>query len=86
MYSMRARNWGAGWAPPYSPEYFVFNKQRKLVYMGLLHNSPSSMRTDGSINYTKGEPTEYHLKGAIEASLTRQAGGTGRNAAAGMQH
>jgi peroxiredoxin len=52
-----------------TPEYFVFDKERKLVYTGLLHNSPSSMRSDGSINYTKGEPTQFYVKDAIEAVL-----------------
>ena len=27
-----------------TPEYFVFNQERKLIYMGLLHNSPARMR------------------------------------------
>jgi peroxiredoxin len=52
-----------------TPEYFVFNKARKLVYMGLLYNSPASMRNDGSINYTKGAPSEFYVKAAIEATL-----------------
>lgn len=52
-----------------TPEYFVFNKQRKLVYMGLLHNSPASMRGDGTISYTRGEPTEFHLLDAVHAAL-----------------
>ena len=52
-----------------TPEYFVFNKARKLVYMGLLYNSPASMRSDGSINYTKGAPTEFYVKDAITAAL-----------------
>lgn len=52
-----------------TPEYFIFNKDRKLVYMGLLHNSPSSMRSDGTINYTKGDPTEFHVKDAVEGLL-----------------
>lgn len=53
----------------HTPEYFVFNKARKLVYMGLLYNSPASMRSDGSINYTKGAPTEFYVKDAVEAAL-----------------
>jgi len=52
-----------------TPEYFVFNKARKLVYMGLLYNSPASMRSDGSINYTKGAPTEFYVRDAVEAAL-----------------
>jgi hypothetical protein len=52
-----------------TPEFFVFGKNRKLVYMGLLHNSPASMRSDGTINYTKGEPTEFYVSDAIQAAL-----------------
>ena len=53
----------------HTPEYFVFNKERKLVYMGLLYDSPASMRSDGSINYTRGTPTHFYVKDAIEAAL-----------------
>jgi peroxiredoxin len=53
----------------HTPEYFVFNKARKLVYMGLLYNSPASMRSDGSINYTRGTPTNLYVRDAIEAAL-----------------
>jgi len=52
-----------------TPEFFVFNKERRLVYMGLLHNSPASMRTDGTINYTKGAPMEFYVKDAVNALL-----------------
>lgn len=52
-----------------TPEYFVFNNARKLVYTGLLHNSPAQMRSDGSVNYTRGMPTEFYVKDAIEAAL-----------------
>jgi len=50
-----------------TPEYFVFDQNRTLVYMGLLHNSPASMRRDGSINYTRGEPTEFYVQAAVAA-------------------
>jgi peroxiredoxin len=53
----------------HTPEYFVFNKERKLVYTGLLYDSPAQMRSDGSINYTRGTPTRYYVKEAIEAAL-----------------
>lgn len=56
-----------------TPEYFVFDKDRKLVYMGLIHNSPAMIRSDGGVNYTKGEPTEFYLNDAVRATL---AGGT----------
>lgn len=52
-----------------TPEYFVFNKERKLVYMGLLHNSPAQERSDGSVHYTRGEPTEHYVRDAVLAAL-----------------
>jgi peroxiredoxin len=52
-----------------TPEYFVFGPDRRLAYMGLLHNSPAMMRGDGTVQYTNGEPTEFYVKDAIEAVL-----------------
>jgi peroxiredoxin len=52
-----------------TPEYFVFDKNRKLVYMGLLHNSPAAKRRDGNINYTQGEPTDFYVTDAVAEIL-----------------
>jgi len=52
-----------------TPEYFVLNKERRIVYSGLLHNSPSQMRKDGTIQYTNGEPAEHYVRDAINAAL-----------------
>jgi peroxiredoxin len=52
-----------------TPEYFVFDKSRKLVYTGLLHNSPAQKRSDGTVNYTKGAPTEFYVTEAVEGAL-----------------
>jgi peroxiredoxin len=52
-----------------TPEYFVFNKDRKLVYMGAIHNSPAQMRADGTVNYTRGEPTQFYAADAVKAAL-----------------
>lgn len=52
-----------------TPEYFVFNKERKLVYMGLLHNSPGKISSDGSVKYINGNPSEFYVQNAIEATL-----------------
>lgn len=52
-----------------TPEYFVFNKDRKLVYMGLLHNSPAKKNSDGSLEFTKGEPKEFYVADAIKATF-----------------
>ena len=52
-----------------TPEYYVFDKDRKLVYMGLLHDSPASKRRDGTINYTEGQPTEFYVAAAVQELL-----------------
>jgi len=56
-----------------TPEYFVFGKDRKLAYMGAIHDSPARMTQDGSVSYTKGEPTTHYAKNAIEALLAGKA-------------
>ncbi len=53
-----------------TPEYFVFDRDRRLVYMGLLHDSPARMLSDGSVRYTNGAPTKHYALDAIEAILS----------------
>jgi hypothetical protein len=53
-----------------TPEYFVFDKQRKLAYMGLLYNSPAKMNKDGSIRHINGEVTENYVANAINELLS----------------
>ena len=53
-----------------TPEYFVFNKERKLVYMGALYNSPAKMSSSGNVKHINGEPTEHYVRNAISATLT----------------
>ena len=52
-----------------TPEYFVFNKERKLVYMGALYNSPAKMSSSGNVKHINGEPTEHYVRNAISATL-----------------
>jgi peroxiredoxin len=52
-----------------TPEYYVFDKDRMLVYMGLLHNSPASRRRDGTIYYSEGEPTQFYVEDTVKALL-----------------
>ncbi len=52
-----------------TPEYFVFNKERKLIYMGLLYNSPAKMNKDGSIRHIDGEVDTHYVADAINATL-----------------
>jgi peroxiredoxin len=52
-----------------TPEYFVFDENRKLVYMGAVHDSPARMTNEGDIRYTRGEPTTFHVRDAINETL-----------------
>ena len=51
-----------------TPEYFVFDKDRKLVYMGLLYNSPAAMR-DGKVTHINGTPSDFYVQDAITSTL-----------------
>lgn len=53
----------------HTPEYFVFDRDRKLVYMGLLYNSPARMIDDGRIHYLEGPPSQFYVQDAIQAAL-----------------
>lgn len=52
-----------------TPEFFVLNKERKIVYMGLLHNSPAQMMRDGAVHHANGEPTQHYVRDAVRAAL-----------------
>ena len=52
-----------------TPEYFVFNRERRLVYMGLLYDSPAKINADGSIHHINGEPRQHYVRDAIDATL-----------------
>lgn len=52
-----------------TPEYFVFNAERKLVYMGLLTNSPARKTRSGDISFINGEPVDFYVADAIAATL-----------------
>ncbi len=53
----------------HTPEYFVFNKDRKLVYMGAIHDSPAHMTPSGEVLYTRGEPKKFYVRDAIVETL-----------------
>ena len=53
-----------------TPEYYVFDKDRKLAYMGLLYNSPAKMNGDGTIRHINGEVTDHYVADAINALLS----------------
>lgn len=52
-----------------TPEYFVFDQERKLVYMGAIHDSPAMMRSGGEVHYTNGEPQTFYVADALNATL-----------------
>lgn len=53
-----------------TPEYYVFNKNRKLVYTGLLNNSPATLASDDDEPaYTRGKPKVHYVADAINAAL-----------------
>ncbi len=56
-----------------TPEYFVFDRNRKLVYTGLLHDSPARKKRDGSINHINGEPTAFYVENAVTALQSNSA-------------
>jgi peroxiredoxin len=53
-----------------TPEYFVFNGERNLVYMGALYDSPAKMNHDGSVSHINGEPAEFYVRDAIVSVLS----------------
>lgn len=52
-----------------TPEFFVFNKDRKLAYMGLLHNSPAMENGPGKVAYLRGDPTDFYVEDAVRHIL-----------------
>jgi peroxiredoxin len=52
-----------------TPEFFVFNKDRELVYMGLLHNSPAMEQGPGESVYLRGEPKDFYVENAVQHAL-----------------
>lgn len=52
-----------------TPEYFVFDSHRRLIYMGLLYDSPAKLNTDGTIHHINGEPRQHYVRDAIDATL-----------------
>ncbi len=66
-----------------TPEYFVFDRERKLVYMGAIHDSPALETSDGSIDYTNGEPSTFYVRDAVRSALAGEAVAVGETRAHG---
>lgn len=52
-----------------TPEFFVFNKDRQLAYMGLLHNSPAMENGPGEVAYLRGNPQDFYVEDAVRHIL-----------------
>ena len=52
-----------------TPEYFVFDRERKLVYTGALYDSPAKMGSDGKPHYMNGPPKQHYVRDAVVAAL-----------------
>jgi len=59
---------GRKYGATHTPEYFVLNKERQIVYTGLLTNSPEVME-GARPRYVNGEPKEFYVRDAINAAL-----------------
>jgi peroxiredoxin len=59
---------GRKYGATHTPEYFVLDKQRRIVYTGLLTDSPALMES-GGIKYVNGPPKRFYVRDAIEAAL-----------------
>lgn len=64
-----SQNIGRVLGATHTPEYFVFNKERKLVYMGAIHDSPAHTARDGEVLYTRGAPKAFYVRDAILETL-----------------
>ena len=53
-----------------TPEYFVFDKERKLAYTGALYDSPAKMNSDGTVKHINGEPSQHYVQEAIISLLS----------------
>lgn len=66
-----------------TPEYFVFDRQHKLVYMGLLYDSPAKMGSDGKPHHVDGDPKQFFVRDAIDAVLAEKPVAIGETRAHG---
>ena len=57
----------------HTPEYFVFDKSRRLVYTGALYDSPAKMGSDGKPHHMNGPPRQLYVHDAIVAALSGKA-------------
>lgn len=53
-----------------TPEYFIFNKERKLTYTGALYDSPAKMDDEGMVKHINGEPSQFYVRDAIDSLMS----------------
>ncbi|MGA3236842.1 MAG: thioredoxin family protein [Bryobacteraceae bacterium] len=58
---------GRKYGATHTPEYFVLDKNRRVVYTGLLTNSPALMEGRAP-RYTNGPPAQFYVRDGIEAA------------------
>lgn len=52
-----------------TPEFYIFNKERKLIYMGLMFDSPAMAQGEDKTIYMRGEITQRYVESAILQTL-----------------
>jgi peroxiredoxin len=58
---------GRKYGATHTPEYFVLDKNRRVVYTGLLTNSPALLEGRAP-RYTNGPPTQFYVRDGIDAA------------------
>lgn len=66
-----------------TPEYFVFDRDRKLVYTGALYDSPAKIDSSGKPRHVNGEPKQHYVRDAIAAALAGREPAVAETAATG---
>jgi Redoxin len=57
----------------HTPEYFVFDKSRRLVYTGALYDSPAKIASDGKPHHMNGPSRQLYVHDAVVAALAGKA-------------
>src|SRR5580658_5623458 len=58
---------GRKYGATHTPEYFVLDRNRRVVYAGLLTNSPALLEGRAP-RYTNGPPTQFYVRDGINAA------------------
>jgi len=58
---------GRKYGATHTPEYFVLDKNRRIIYTGLLTNSPALLEGRAP-RYTNGPPSQFYVRDAVDAA------------------